>query len=92
MSTNAEVWVVDRFEGDLAILVSDDGEVVETARKLLPRGSRVGVVLRVSRDADGELEWGEGSVDDEATRERRAEAEGILEELRKRDPGGDVAL
>jgi len=49
-------------------------------------------VLRVSRDADGELEWGEGSVDDEATRERRAEAEGILEELRKRDPGGDVAL
>ena len=92
MSTEAETWVVDRFEGDIAVLVADSGEVVEAARRLLPRGSRVGVVLRVPRGGDRGLSWGEAVVDDEATRGRRGEAEGILKELRQRDPGGDVAL
>ena len=92
MSTDAELWVVDRTEGGVAVLVSDDGEVVEVERGALPRGSQAGAVLRVRRGADGQLGWSGGVVDEVATVERRAEAERILEELRKRDPGGDMAL
>jgi hypothetical protein len=92
MSTDSETWVVDRFEAHLAVLVSDGGDVVEAARSLLPPGSRVGAVLRAARDADGDFEWAEAVVDEEATRERLAEAKAILEQLRKRDPGGDIGL
>jgi hypothetical protein len=92
MSTDSETWVVDRFEAQVAVLVSDSGDVVETERSLLPPGSRVGAVLRVARGADGDIEWAGAVVDEEATRERLAESKAILEELRKRDPGGDIAL
>lgn len=92
MSTEAELWVVDRFEGDVAVLVSDRGETLEVERALLPPDSRVGVVLRVPYGRDGAPVWSESSADQQATDERHAEAERILDELRKRDPGGDVAL
>jgi hypothetical protein len=92
MSTDFETWVVDRFEADLAVIVSDSGAGAEVARAQLPPGCEVGTVLRVRRRADEVIHWAEATVDEEATRERRAEAEAILEELRERDPGGDIAM
>lgn len=91
-SADFELWVVDRVEGDLAVVVSEDGRSVEVDRDALPRACRAGDVVRVTRSADGELAWNDAVVDEEATRERRAEAERILDELKGRDPGGDVAL
>jgi hypothetical protein len=92
MSTESETWAVDRFEAQVAVLVSDSGDVLEVARSLLPPGSRVGAVLRIARRADGDIAWGATVVDEEAIRQRLAESEGVLEELRRRDPGGDIAL
>jgi hypothetical protein len=87
-----ERWVVDRFEGDRAVIVSEDGRSVDVERDALPRTCRAGDVVRVARGADGTFEWSDAAVDEEATRERRAEAERILDELKGRDPGGDVVL
>jgi hypothetical protein len=92
MSTDVELWVVDRVEGGVGVLVGDDGEALEVVWSILPRGTVAGVVLRVGRGGDGALEWAGAPGDEAATRERRAEAERILAELRKRDPGGDVTL
>ena len=92
MSTELETLVVDFVEGDVAVLTTEDGHAVQVARKLLPAGAEPGVVVRVPRGDAGPFEWEGAVVDEEATRARRAEAEGILRELRKRDPGGDVAL
>lgn len=92
MSTDADTWVVDRFEGDVVVLVSDAGQVAQTERVALPHSAKEGTVLRVPRGQGGTIRWSEACVDDEATEERLAEAERVLRELRKRDPGGDVAL
>ena len=92
MPTEPELWVVDRMEGTVAVLVSDDGQIVDVGRASLPKGAKAGVVVRVPRDARGGLEWSRAFVDEQATRERRSAAEDVLRELRKRDPGGDIAL
>jgi hypothetical protein len=92
MSTESETWVVDRFEAGLAVLVSDTGQITQAERTTLPHGAKEGTVLQVPRGEDGTIRWSEAWVDDETTKERLAEAERVLEELRKRDPGGDVAL
>lgn len=92
MSTEAELLVVDRIEDGVAILINDNGETVEVARSVLPVGAREGLVLRVPRDEKGGMRWGGAVVDEDATAKRLAEAEDVLGELRKRDPGGDVLL
>ena len=92
MATEHELWVVDRFEGGLAVLVGDEDGVIEVQAGHLPRGASAGDVLRISRDAQGVIRWGATVVDAEATAARREEAREILNELRGRDPGGDVVL
>ncbi len=92
MSTEPEYIVLDRYESAIAVLVSDDGGVVEVDRSQLPNGTKPGMVLRVTRDEAGELLWGDAQIDVEATAKRLEEAEAILGELRKRDPGGDIVL
>jgi hypothetical protein len=49
-------------------------------------------VLRVPRDPEKGFGWREATMDADATAKRRAEAEEGLEELRRRDPGGDVVV
>jgi len=92
MPTERESWVVDRLEGDLVVLVSDDGETAQAPRVEIPPGIREGMVLRVARGEEGLPVWREAVADEEATSARLEEAEGMLEELRKRDPGGDIGL
>ncbi len=90
---DAEVWVVDRIEGSIAVLVEDGGEiVVEVAADALGDHAREGAVLIVPLGDIGEPVWGEARRDEEAERERRARAEETLERLRARDPGGDIEI
>ena len=92
MSTEPEYIVLDRYESGIAVLVSDDGAVIEVDRSQLPTGAKPGMVLRVTRDDAGELLWGDAQIDVEATAKRLEEAESILGALRERDPGGDIVL
>ena len=72
---------VDRFEGEIAVLVSDDGDQIDFPRSLLPKGVKAGDVLTldIKRDAG-------------ATARLKAQTKALQTELRKRDTGGDVQL
>ena len=93
MSRQAErLWVVDRVEGSVAVLIRDgDERTVDVPSKALPAGSREGAVLRVP-EMDGRPDWAAAVPDEEARRARLREAEDVLRRLRRRDPGGDVKL
>lgn len=94
MSGDGErVWVVDRIEGETVVLVEDGSRrTAEVGRSGIGVTVREGSVLRVPVSASGTLLWGDAAADERAERERREEGERILAELRRRDPGGDVAL
>jgi hypothetical protein len=92
MSTEPEHLAVDRFESGIAILVSDNGDVLEVERSGLPDGIIPGDVISVTRNHRGDILWNKTSVDEEATADRLAQAKTILEELRGRDPGGNITL
>lgn len=86
------VWVVDRFEGSLAVLIRDDDErEADVQLAKLPHGVRPGTVLRVP-EPEGEPRWGAATVDEDLRKARLREAEKTLDRLRRRDPGGDIAL
>lgn len=91
-----ETWIVDRVEQDVAVLVLDDDaeEVVvsEVAVQLLGDRAVEGALLRVPLGDVGEPVWERSVRDREAEDARRRDAEAILDELRARDPGGDVEL
>ncbi len=90
--TRPDVWTVDRVESAVAVLVRDDGErVAEQPLTGLPAGTREGSVLRVP-EREGQPEWGAARLDEELRRARLDEAARILRRLRRRDPGGDIAL
>ena len=86
------IWTVDRVEAGQAVLVHDDTEAeARVVLAELPAGCREGAVLRVP-GAGGEPDWAHARVDEGLRRERIAEARNRLARLRRRDPGGDVAL
>lgn len=85
------LFAVDRFEGDLAVLLDDADAELIVPRELLPQGVREGSVIRAPIGEEGP-EWN-GAVLDEAERHRRdVEARDRLRRLRRRDPGGDIQL
>ena len=86
------IWVVDRVNPPLAVLVADDHQnAVDVPLARLPAGVREGSVLRVPH-SDGEPQWDAAEVDEELRRARLNEAEAALARLRRRDPGGDITL
>lgn len=88
-----EVWVVDRMEEGIAILVEDEGEiVVEVSAADLGDHAVEGAVLLVPLGEVGEPIWGEAVRAEDEEADRLEDAEGRLDRLRKRDPGGDVDL
>ena len=93
MSERQSIWVVDRIEGEMAVLVEDGtGRSLDVSRSLIPVSIDEGMVLRVPAAADGDPDW-RLAVPDEQLRQRRlAEARDILKGLKARDPGGDVVL
>lgn len=86
------VWVLDRVEPPVAVLIADDDErQVDVPLRLLPDGIKVGAVLRVPVTDTGPL-WEAATADEELRRARLREAEAALARLRRRDPGGDIVL
>ena len=80
--------VIDRFEGDVAVLETPDG-MVDVLRSFLPAGAREGDALRWVEDEDGTAGY---QVDHEATAAALGEAQGALDELNASDDGGDLQL
>jgi hypothetical protein len=69
---------IDRFEGDVAVLLVGDKEtVVNVHRSVLPPEVRQGDVLRL-----------EVTIDREETERRRREVRGKIERLKRRSEGG----
>jgi len=85
-------YAVDRLDRRRAVLVGDSGDEVTVARTDLPAAVKEGTVLRVPLDREGDLDWPAARIDVEESESRRREAERLIRELRKRDPGGDLEL
>ncbi|MFI5457051.1 MAG: DUF3006 domain-containing protein [Isosphaerales bacterium] len=75
---------LDRFEGkgkQIAVLLTDDGEILNMPSSLLPPAARPGDVLTLSLEQDAE-----------ATRRLAEATRRVQDKLAKRDPGGDIRL
>ena len=92
MSDAERIWVVDRVEGRIAVLVADDDEeTLDAPLNVLPHGLREGTVLRVT-ESEGHPLWASAMLDEELRLRRLRQAETALNELKSRDPGGDIVL
>ncbi|HKW41997.1 MAG TPA: DUF3006 family protein [Gemmatimonadales bacterium] len=85
-------YTVDRREGEIAVLVADDGAARDIPGRALPVALAAGMVLRVRLTASGEPEWSTATIDDPERARRLRQARERLERLRRTDPGGDVVL
>ena len=92
MSEGESIYVVDRLEGDVVVLVGDDSRAVEVSPSELPVEVAEGDCLRVPVAEDGSEAWQRARIDEELREQRLQENQAVLDELRKRDPGGDVVL
>jgi hypothetical protein len=91
MSTERK-YVVDRIEGELVVLVDDEsGDKANLDSWELPAVDE-GTVLAVELDANSKPKWGTASVLTGETKRRMEQGERQIEDMKKRDPGGDVAL
>jgi hypothetical protein len=92
MSEIQRIWVVDRIEGEVAVLVvDDDPETLDIPLNALPRGVREGTVLKAT-ESNGHPIWVSAILDEESRLKRLSQAETALDELKNRDPGGDIVL
>ena len=89
---NHHIWVVDRIESGIAVMVRDDNaRQKDVPLAVLPADTREGAVLRVP-ETQGRPLWSHAVADEEIRLERLQKAEEVLKRLRARDPGGNVAL
>ncbi|MHC5540405.1 DUF3006 domain-containing protein [Singulisphaera rosea] len=72
---------IDRFEGTLAVLLTEDGDQINVPKSMLPKGSKAGDVLTLTLERD-----------EAATRQVADKTAQVQAELRKTDPGGVVKL
>ena len=75
---------IDRFEGDrkqIAVLLADDGTSINFPRGLSPKGSKPRDVLALSIERDTK-----------ATKRVADTTKQVQDQLKKRDPGGDIRL
>jgi Protein of unknown function (DUF3006) len=86
------VYTVDRLEGEIAVLVGDDGAALDVLAADLPLEVGPGSVLRVPLTATGLPDWSSAVVDDAERARRLQRARERLEPLRRTDPGSDVVL
>lgn len=82
-------YAVDRLDGRLARLVSDDGTVAEIPRRWLPAALGEGAVMRVSVRPGGP-DWASAQLDEAKRRWRDALIGLMLVELRWRAGGRSV--
>ena len=65
---------------------------MDVLRSLISVSVEEGAVLRVPVTEDGGPDWSLAELDEELRRRWLAEAQDVLDELKMRDPGGDVVL
>jgi hypothetical protein len=86
------IWAVDRIEGEVAVLVSDtNNRIVEVSLKKLPEGTKEKSILHIFERRDQPI-WGSAVLDESIEVQRKKKAEAIVEDLKKRDPGGDIEI
>ena len=85
-------YTVDRVRKGRATLIGDAGDELDVVLGELPAALTEGAVLRVPLDEEGALDWAAAWIDTEETERRRRDAQRIIDELRRRDPGGDIEL
>ena len=88
----AHELVVDRFEGDFAVVEVDGAAPIDLPRWLLPQGAREGDVVRARITPGAGGVRVDLRVDEEETARRRATVSERLQRLQSRDPGGDIQL
>lgn len=87
-----KTYAVDRLEGEMAVVVADDGATFDVERTQLPQRIREGTILHVRAGKDGQPDWRSAEIDKDEEERRRKEAQETLDELKRTDPGGDVTL
>ncbi len=65
--------VLDRFEGDFAVLVADDGEIINVPKKEMPPGVREGMTIIIGN--------GKYTVDAKSTIERHERIKTLFKDL-----------
>ncbi len=85
-------YTVDRIRKGRAILIGDAGDELDVVLDDLPAALTEGAALRVPLDKEGAQDWAAARIDTGETERRRREAQRIIDELRRRDPGGDIEL
>jgi hypothetical protein len=73
-------FTIDRFEAQWAVLETPEGKT-NYPRNLLPKDAKEGDVFDLKID-----------IDQEATEERKQNIKGIVDDLKKKDKGGDIQL
>ncbi|NIW37535.1 MAG: DUF3006 family protein [Gemmatimonadetes bacterium] len=81
------IYTVDRLKDHHAVVVSDEGELVDLDRDELPEDAEEGSVLVVPVGDDGEPDWSAARLDEEERERRRRASQEILDRLRGREPG-----
>jgi len=71
----------DRYEGKIAVLLTDDGRQIDFPKELLPKGGKPGDMLSFSIE-----------VDREATESLKRGTQALQDKLRKTDSGEDIKL
>jgi len=92
VTDRVETWIVDRLEGDRAVLERAPHEMLALPLALLPAGLREGDALRVTARGDAAGSTLTFARDEAETRRRAAEAKALLDQVKGRDPGGDIRL
>jgi hypothetical protein len=75
---------VDRFEGkgkQIAVLVTDDGDILNIPKAILPPNSKPGDVLTLTLEHDAR-----------ATRDLADQTRQVQDKISQSDPGGDIKL
>ncbi len=84
------LYVVDRIEGEVAVLIDEDQRSVDAPLDRFQFPLHEGLALRVPIGDKGAAQWGKAEIDRREADIR--EAEEMLEELRGQDRGGAVKL
>lgn len=90
--TTDQHYAVDRIRHRTALLVDDQERQILVPTSRLPRELAEGQVLLVPVNEAGTADWGRARIDEAEAQRRKAQAEETIEELKERDPGGDVTL
>ena len=90
MKIDRRHYAVDRVENELVVLLDDEGTGFAVPLTQLPLALREGMVLDVRHGGDGRPDWSTAVHDKTEERWRLEDAARRLEQLRQRDPDGEM--